>query len=314
MTERSQRILRVAAIFGLLSVVVFARVHESTRFAHALQKLAHPLTFGAIALLFLTVLEHSAPRHLRSYLAAFGLTVLCGGGTEVAQSFVGRDASLLDVLRDALGASTALLGFATLVPGRDATRGEWRATGMLLAFLGFAVMVAPISIALAAYARRDLRFPTLLEACSSLDRYFVRGGGADVSVVQTGATASSCGNVFRVDFTAAPYTGLHLEEPYPDWRTAQILVLNLRNPGDLDLPLAVRVHDRAHNLQFRDRFNREFTLRGNERLEVSIPITEIEHAPVGRLLDLSHIAGIAVFRDRGTMAGSFEVERILLRR
>jgi hypothetical protein len=95
---------------------------------------------------------------------------------------------------------------------------------------------------------------------------------------------------------------------------AHTLVLDLRNPGDLDLPLAVRVHDRAHSHQFRDRFNREFTLRAHESLELAIPIAEIEHAPAGRLMNLSQIAGVIVFRDRGTIAGSFEVERILLRR
>jgi hypothetical protein len=31
-------------------------------------------------------------------------------------------------------------------------------------------------------------------------------------------------------------------------------------------------------------------------------------------MDLSRIAGVAVFRDRGTMPGNFEVEQILLRR
>ena len=175
-------------------------------------------------------------------------------------------------------------------------------------------MVAPISICIAAYAHRDLHFPTLLESCSPLDRYFLRGGGADVDVVpSTGPTTSPCGNAFRVEFGTAPYAGIQLEEPYPDWRTAHTLVLDLRNPGETDLPLALRVHDRAHNLQFRDRFNRDFTLRAHERLELAIPIAEIEHAPADRLMDLSRIAGVVVFRDRGTMAGSFEVERLLLR-
>jgi VanZ family protein len=112
-----QRILRIAAILFLLSLVVFAKFHEPTRFAHALQKLAHPVVFGAIALLFLTLPRRETPRRLGAYVMAFVLTVLCGAGTEVAQAFVARDPSLLDVLRDALGAGTALAGFATLVPG-----------------------------------------------------------------------------------------------------------------------------------------------------------------------------------------------------
>jgi VanZ family protein len=316
MGERAQQALRVAAILFLLSLVVFAKFHEPTRFLHTLQKLAHPITFGAVALLFLTLLRRQTPRRFGSYLVAFTLTVLCGAGTEVTQGFVGRDPALLDVLRDALGASTALAGFATLVPGSDARgRGGWRVIGALVAFVGCAIMVAPISISLAAYARRDLRFPTLFEACSALDRYFVLGGGANVNFApSTGSTTSQCGSALRVELSTAPYAGIMLEEPYPDWRTANTLVLDLRNSGEIDLPLAIRVHDRAHNLQFRDRFNREFTLRAHERLEIAIPITEIERAPADRLLDLSRIAGVAVFRARGAMVGSFEVERILLRR
>jgi VanZ family protein len=316
MSEPAQRALRVAAILFLLALVVFAKFHEPTRFAHALQKLAHPVTFGIVALLFLTLLRPRTPRRFGCYVVAFALTVLCGAGTEVAQAFVNRDPSLLDVLRDASGAATALAGFAALVPGADAGgRRGWRVMGALLAFVGFAIMVVPLSITLAAYARRDLRFPRLLEACSPLDRFFLDYGSADVSVVPSmGPTASRCGSALRVQFGTAPYSGIMLEEPYPDWRTAQSLVLDLRNPGAFDLPLAVRVHDRAHNFKFKDRFNREFTLRAHERLEIAIPIAEIEHAPAGRLMDLSRIAGVAVFRARGLVAGNFEVEGILLRR
>ncbi|MEO7207756.1 MAG: VanZ family protein [Steroidobacteraceae bacterium] len=312
-----QRILRITAILFLLSLVVFAQFHEPTRFAHTLQKLAHPVTFGAIALLFLTLLRHPRPRPFSSYVVAFALTVFFGAGTEVAQAFVARDPSLLDVLRDALGASTALAGFATLTPGADARgSGNWRVTGAMFACVGFAIMVAPICISLAAYAHRDLGFPTLLEACSPLDRYFLSHGGADVTVASTTRpTTSPCGRVLRVQFGTAPlYAGISIDEPYPNWRTVHTLVLDLRNPGDSDLSLVLRVHDRAHINQFQDRFNREFTLRARERLEIAIPIAEIEHAPAGRLMDLSQIAGVMVFRDRGTMAGSFEVERILLRR
>ena len=316
MDQRVQRIPRIAAIVFLLSLVVFAQFHEPTRFAHTLQKLAHPVTFGGIALLFLTLLRDQKPRPFGSYVAAFALTVFCGACTEVAQAFVARDPSLLDVLRDALGASTALTGFATLFPDGDARRSGRRLAGTLFVFVGLAIMLAPISISVAAYAHRDLGFPTLLETCSPLDRYFLGHGGADLEVAPaTGATTSPCRRVLSVRFDSAPsYAGISIDEPYPDWRTMHTLVLELRNPGEFALPLVLRVHDRAHNYQFQDRFNLVFALPARGRREIAIRIAEIEHAPAGRLMDLSHIAGVMVFRDRTTMAGSFEVERILLRR
>jgi VanZ family protein len=310
------RILRVAVIVFLLLLVVFAEFHEQTRIAHTLQKLAHPVTFGAIALLVLMLLPAEKPRPFGIYVAAFLLTVLGGASTELAQAFVHRDSSLLDVLRDALGASTALAGFATIVPGADARgRGRRRVLGVLATCAGIVTILTPIAIALAAYANRDTRFPTLLEACSPLDRYFVRGGGADVQVVPSAVNAaSSCGKSLRVRFTDTPYAGIHLEEPYPDWRGLGALVLDLRNPGEADLPISIRVHDRAHNNLFRDRFNRDFMLPAREALEIAIPITDIEHGPADRLIDLAQIAEVIVFRNRGTLVGSFEVERILLRR
>jgi len=70
---------------------------------------------------------------------------------------------------------------------------------------------------------------------------------------------------------------------------------------------------------FRARLS-HFTARGSAKPQVlqdlldDLGILEIEHAPADRLMDLSRIAGVAVFRARGTMVGSFEVERILLRR
>jgi VanZ family protein len=316
MSERAQHALRVAVSLLLLSLVVFAKFHEPPRFFHTLQKLAHPITFGALALLILTLLKRKTPRHFRTYIVAFILTVLCGAGTELAQAFVDRDPSVLDVLRDALGASTALVGFATLVPGSDARGGgRWRVMGALFALLGLAIIVTPISISLAAYARRDLLFPTLFEACSTLDRYFVTGRGANLNLVpSTGPASSPCGTALRVTLSTTPYPGIVFEEPYPDWRTASTLVLYLNNPGEIDLPLAIRVNDLAHNFQFDDRFNRGFTLPAHERLEITIPISEIEHAPAGRRMDLSRIADLAIFRARGATAGSFDVERMLLRR
>ena len=285
------RILRVTAILFLLSLVVFAQFHEPTRFAHTLQKLAHPVTFGAIAVLFLTLLRQQRPRPLGSYVAAFALTVLCGAGTEVAQAFVARDPSLFDVLRDALGASTALTGFATFFPdGAARGRGEWRLASALFAFAGLATMLAPMAISLAAYAHRDLGFPTLLEACSPLDRYFLSHGGADVKIVPaTGATTSPCGRVLSVQFGSAPsYAGSqHRRTLSRLAHDAHPCALDLRNPGEIDLPLVVRVHDRAHNYQFQDRFNLVFTLPARGRREIAIPIAEIEHAPAGRRINPS---------------------------
>ncbi len=307
--------LQGLAIVALLALVVFAQFTEPTRFMHVLQKLAHPVTFGAIALLILTLPRRSTPAAAREYVVAFALAVLGGAATEFAQGFVGRDPSLLDVLRDAGGAATALVAFALLAPGGVLRqRGPCRAVGATAALGALALMLAPLAFSVLAYARRDLAYPTLAQWCSPFDRYFLRPVGAQLSGVSAPRPlAAPCGTALRVALRPEIYPGLHLIEPYPDWRRARALVVDLHNPGELDLPLALRVHDRAHNQQYRDRFNREFTLHAGEWLELAIPVREIEAAPAGRSMDLSKVAGVMIFRVRGTDAASFEIEKIALR-
>ena len=71
--------------------------------------------------------------------------------------------------------------------------------------------------------------------------------------------------------------------------------------SDLDRPLrlVVRVHDRAHDQRFADRFNRSLViLPGLNR--VAIPIDEIRRAPDRREMDLRYVRGIVLFAYRLT--------------
>ena len=70
----------------------------------------------------------------------------------------------------------------------------------------------------------------------------------------------------------------------------------MENPGDLPLKLVVRVHDRLHNFEYRDRFNRNFELAPKERRNLRILIEDIRHGPRDRLMDMAHISDITLFR------------------
>jgi hypothetical protein len=67
------------------------------------------------------------------------------------------------------------------------------------------------------------------------------------------------------------------------------------------------VHDRGHWQNYRDRFNRHYELAAGERRILRIALSEIEHAPKGRLMDMRHISDLRLFRDAPGGAGRLRI-------
>ena len=146
---------------------------------------------------------------------------------------------------------------------------------------------APLVRMARAYLHRNAQFPVLADFRSSTELFWIVGYGINRAKV---------GDALEVEFQADEFPGASLHEPVADWSKYQTLVLDVENPDPLDLRLAVRVHDRRHNKQFVDRFNRTFDLRAGERREIRIPLEDIRRGPRNRLIDMRHISDITLFR------------------
>ena len=302
------RALQLALVAGLLGLVVFANMPGTLRFFYLLQKLAHSLVFGTVAMLVLSLQRPAwRQRTLLLYLAAFLVTVALGAATEILQMLTQRDPALRDVLRDALGAATALAAWAAAAEPALAVRTAkgTRLVALAVALLGAVTVSAPMLSGLLAYAHRDCAFPVLAKFDSWLDEYFlgsldVRSTEADPGgprrVVQPARFARTQGeHALSVPLRAAQWTGVTLDEPYPDWRGRTVLLVDLTNPSPTALDLTIRIHDRGHNQQYQDRFNRTLPLPAAARRVFRVPVGDIEAAPRGRRMDLGHIAGIVIF-------------------
>jgi hypothetical protein len=68
------------------------------------------------------------------------------------------------------------------------------------------------------------------------------------------------------------------------------------------LHFGVRVHDEGHGREFADRFNRRLELGAGERRLFSIPLEDIRRGPRNRLMNMTQISDVSVFRIHG--AGS----------
>ncbi len=273
--------------------------------SQALENAAHAPLFAVVASLALRARRYAGSGMalpLRDYLAVWNLMALLGALTEIAQWFTGRDASLVDLANDALGAALALTGTAylrreTFVTARPAC---W-IVPVLLA-VGALLYAAPPLWTAAAYAQRWIQRPVLWQWRTPLDYYFVSHADSQVdrvpavACISDPATPMPAGQALRIALDSRPYSGLSLVEPYPDWRGYRTLLIDLANPGAEPVSLTLRVHDVQHNYRYDDRYNETFELPPRRRTRLQIALGDIERAPRGRKLDLAQVAGIMLFR------------------
>jgi hypothetical protein len=273
-------------------------------FADALFDAGHTPLFGGVALAVLGLLRArergASDRALR--WRAFLLTVAIGAVTEVLQVFQGnREPSLSDLVRDAAGAAAFLLLLPPRhpVPGTDGLRPvlrhPWAAwsTGVLL----LAASAANLGLTTAAYIARDRALPALAAFDGAWwERWFVETQDSSLSAQARppGLDASLAEPLARLDLKPGAYPGIGIVEPHPDWSGYRRLVITIVSDLDAPLPIAIRVHDAAHDQRYADRFNRALAVvPGVNRF--TIALDEIRHAPDRREMDMRRIRGVLLF-------------------
>lgn len=251
-----------------------------------LQDLGHPLAFGLLAHLTLCRLRaRNVGRPPEPYLLVLIGTAAFGLVTEAAQSMTGRDPSWADVCNDLLGA-----GIAMLLHAREEVTSKVTRHALALASGSLALLAAtPLVVTIGAYIYRDATQPVLWRDGSALLNRF--------SHWQQGR-----------------YPGLVLDEPTPDWQSWHFLEVDIENLRSVSSTVVVRVHDRTHSHDFRDRYNEAFLLPAGSRQTLRIPLERIKDAPESRAMDLTAIRGVILFSPGGDTAGSFLVHEIRLAR
>lgn len=309
----------VVVIALLAAMVIFTSLPKSTEFMLVLHKTGHPLVFGVTALLVLRLYMKFSGNESRpvwiAYLTAFAITVLLGAMTEIAQLFTHRNARTADVVSDAIGAIACLAGHAA-IRGRRQPKIA-RSTRIALwsmAITAALVALAPLMWCMAAYTVRDMKFPAILDNSSQLASYFISKEAENVSVVPMPVQWLQRKDeyAFRVAIDHGPYPGLHVTEPYPRWNTYRTLAIDITHPGDAKLAIVVRVHDRKHNNEYNDRFNREITITAKTRTIIRVPLNDIQRGPKRRMLDMDAIADLNIFALGPVPNGEFLVSRIWL--
>ncbi len=290
----SRRLLLLAIFLVVAAALLFVPLPiPPTAAGRTIENAGHTPLFMLLTLGVMLILRNDfRMQGVRLYGLA-GLVGVAGGFlTEAIQKPLRRDASWEDVIADALGVLLALAVFA-LFDRRPALPRYVRVLSFGVVLLCMTIYLAPLARMARAYVHRDGQFPVLADFRSSNELFWVVGYGVNRDIVR---------DALDIEFSADDFPGVSLHEPVPDWSNYRTLAIDVENPDADALFLMVRVHDRGRGRFFNDRFNRRFDLAGRERRTIRIPIEDIRSGPRGRLMNMTHISDITLFR--GDRAGS----------
>ena len=290
----------IALIAILLVAVVFAPVPGDVRWLKTLHEAAHGPVFGLIAVLTCVAIRTRRPLlgPIGAYVAAFIGAVALGVLTELAQILFNGDASWTDVAHDAMGAAAFLSIAAAFDPRLTRVRASLRATAAVVGAVLLAWLATPVVISVIKYHERRISFPVLADFSRRLDQYFIGPDGALMTYETLPESLRHAPGeaAARVQFVSNRHPRLMFFEPAPDWRGRRALAFDVANPTRTILRFVVRVHDKSHNNESTDRFNRQFSLAPHTRAVFCIPLADIERAPHGRRMDMRRIAAVVIFR------------------
>ncbi len=240
--------------------------------------LGHSLFFALVAINLVCWGIIKTPKH---FSIAFVMVVLLSLAIEKLQSWVGRDASWLDVLANLsgfvlgysfiqkFGLKIFLLRLASLL-------------GLIPGFWSFFKSAMVVAVAWQ-------QFPVLLSGDSFWEQ---KAWGGDVTLQKIPQQSG-----YNIVFPGKAFVSSDMMGFVQSWNGYQNLVLEVNNLGAQEFLLTLRISDKQHELsdqEYGDRFNRRLLLLpGENRIQVSL--AEIENSPAERKMDMDEVYLLMLF-------------------
>jgi len=158
--------------------------------------------------------------------------------------------------------------------------------GVLLIISGIPVLVTSID-----ELRSYMEFPLLasFETSMEMKRWSIEDRNERSLLHATQGERS-----LLVNLSPGLYPGVSFNHPPTNWQGYDNLSFDVYIEGTIQLPLTVRINDLAHNEEYEDRYNRTFMLQPGQN-HLIVNLSEVEHAPKRRLMDMKRIAILCIF-------------------
>lgn len=306
---------------AIVLVLLFGELPGNSLFWREVQNLGHTFLFAVAAVLVLLLLRDMTESfrrvHLKVYASAGLISMLIGVLTEIVQLLMGRDSSIIDVMRDLAGIIAGLGIYACVDPYLQP---HWLAspkrkrTGIaVLSFCVFTASLFPLASLSVAYVQRESAFPVVVDLTAKWSETFTRTKYATVEIVvdQKPGAVDKVKRLALVHFKRAIYPGVTMIELYPDWSSFEVLTLNIYSQHASTFDLVLRVHDKQHNQAYSDRFNRRLIVKTGAN-NFRIPLRNIKHAPASREMEMAKISELTLFSVKTVAPLSFYLSAVRL--
>ncbi len=286
---------------AILFIILFVNLPGNSIFMDEVQNTGHSIAFGAFSIIILVIVQKSKLNAKRGqlfpYLFALVLSVVMGGGTEFIQHFIGRDAEVGDIIRDALG-SVAFLGLHFSFwrkPDENGRKHLKLYVRVFSAFLSLLLFV-PLCLNARAYLERDESFPIICDFGQNWITQFISLRDCKMKIVE--APDNWAGEfperVAHILLNKAQYPGFAMHEPYPNWSDYSDLNFNIYSDMKDTVFLTLRIDDKHHNNNYNDRYNRTFPVAPGAN-SYRFSLTDVKFAPATRETDMKSIGAFVIF-------------------
>lgn len=307
-------ILGILSIAVTTAIMMFFQLPSHSLLWRELQNSGHTLAFAGITLMLrLALSQKSLQKGSRSLLnlQAFVIALIIGIAIESIHFFTPRDASLGDIALNTLGSVIGLL-ISIVFTAPDKTL-AWRAIPLVFAGLILSLCFrTPFKIWQALHYQKQ-QFPILQTFDSQLINTLTKPvyyGKLNILPAPKKWLKNNS-KVLMVEFPQSIWPGAKISEPTPGWQDYDILRFDIFSEEKEAFYVILRINDKQHNNQHRDRYNRKLTIHPGLN-EFFISIQAIENAPKNRLMDLDNIKQIIWYMHKPDKSYRFYLDNVQL--
>jgi hypothetical protein len=290
------RWILMAVAGGLIAAALFLPIPGDTGLLRDIQNIGHAPAFVVITLLVEGVLSLLPWRvgAIERYALRISAVAVLAVATEAAQIPLSRDADWGDIFMNLAGGAIGIALVAAF--DRALTRRLRLGAGAVATLGGLGIAFSALTV-LEAHFRKLSAFPLIVSGstCAQVELLVPQSSQIECDSLPPQWAHVEGERGARVVLMTGQWPGFAIDEPVADWSGYRELVLDLVNPGSTPLDLVIRVHDRDHDFEASDRFNRAFRLPAESRTAVRIDLDEVREAPMGRELDLRRVRGVVVY-------------------
>lgn len=309
-SETDQRhsvlIRRLSIGIGVLACVAICLVFPfptEGRLWGELFDMAHAPVFCGSLLLMVGLCDPSAIGFSTRHLVLLPMTttrvmgvatalIAAGAVAEVLQKLVGRSASLADIAANAIG---LVAGICWVLRCRSQPIQSGRKYALAGIMLLFFVSVSPLLEAWDCVLQIR-SFPML--ASFERSREFRNWNSHAAVLSQSSEWATDGTHCARLELREGNYPGMLMIWFERDWSNHSRLHLDLKNPGDFDLQIVLKLHDFRHlNNDFADddRFHKVTIVPAGQVVSLEIPLSDVRNAPAARQMDIDQMWTLDLF-------------------